>query len=355
MHPPGKPESFRSARTNPALETADLSRAAESQPIALDAVIDAPVTGLGAFVETTKPGITRLVVITSAVAFFVAWLSPGQTVTLAGVPWIALGACLFGTALSAAGANALNMHAERRWDAMMTRTAGRPLPSGRLEPRTVLLGGWALALGGPLVLLIGSGWVPAALSLATTLGYLYIYTPSKRTTPLSTIIGGVPGALPMFIGWTAGAAAIGRDPLASLTDAGGWALFLILFIWQIPHFLAIAWRYADDYARAGYKVLPSLDPTGRTTSMAMLAWTACLLPASLAPLVASPAVAGPIYAAVATLTGVLFLGAAGVLIREPSAERARAVFFASIIHLPLLMMALVAEGLLRQFLPPAIG
>lgn len=288
-------------------------------------------------VEVTKPGITRLVTITSTVAFLSAILVAGIPLSEA---WLAAIGCVLGTAISAAGANALNMWYERDLDARMARTAGRPIPAGLLSSRTVLLFGTALALAGPAVLWICSGIIPAVISLATTASYVLVYTPSKQWTPLSTVIGGVPGALPVLIGWTAGS--------GSLTDPAGWSLFMILFVWQVPHFLAIAWRYAEDYAKAGHRVLPAIDAEGRTTSLVMLVWTLCLLPATLTPIVAMPSVAGPIYAGVATLTGVLFIAASIRLIRLRTDAAARAVFFASIIHLPLLLVSLLAEGLLRQ-------
>ncbi|MEO0512692.1 MAG: heme o synthase [Planctomycetota bacterium] len=306
-------------------------------------------------VETTKPGITRMVTITSSISFVVAWLSPGFWDRLPIVEFLA---CAIGTALSAAGANALNMYTEREHDARMARTTDRPIPSGRVRAGTVLLLGLGLAVFGPLVLWAGCSWLPAVVSLVTTASYVLIYTPSKRTTALSTIIGGVPGALPTLIGWTAGGVAAGMTALGSLLTPGAWSLFLILFVWQVPHFLAIAWRYADEYAGAGYVVLPAEDQVssggGRTTSLVMLVWTACLLPASLTPLVAVPRVAGPLYATVATLTGLLFLAATVRVIRSRRATHARGVFFASIIHLPLLLLALVVEGTLRHLIPASL-
>lgn len=301
-------------------------------------------SSLSAAVELTKPGITKLVTITSGLSFFAAWLMPGVHT---GVLWLEAIACIVGTALSASGANALNMWFERDLDALMDRTSSRPIPSGEMSARRAFVIGLSLAVIGPAMLWAFNGWLPAVISLLTTLLYVLIYTPSKQWTPLSTVIGSVPGAMPMLIGWTAGSSAVG---LGSLMEPGGWSLFLILFVWQVPHFLAIAWRYADDYARAGHRVLPAIDESGHSTALVMLVWTLCLLPSTLTPIVAIPHVAGPIYAAVATLTGLLFIAAAIRLIRTPTGAHARAVFFASIVHLPLLLAALVGEGALRQIL-----
>src|SRR5690606_33660282 len=195
-------------------------------------------------VETTKPRITRLVVITAGVGFALGAL--GQSWTPGGLV-LAAAACILGTGLSAAGANALNQWWERDRDARMQRTARRPIPSGRLSPQAVLWAAVAMSVVGPLTLLLNVGAPAAALALATILIYVLLYTPSKPLTPLSTIIGAVPGALPPVIGWAAA-----RPEWAALAAPGAWSLFLIMFVWQVPHFIAIAWMHREDYARGGY-------------------------------------------------------------------------------------------------------
>jgi protoheme IX farnesyltransferase len=287
-------------------------------------------------VELTKPRITRLVTVTSGVGFALGAL--GRPWSWAELAASAVG-CLGGTALSSAGANALNQWMERGRDAVMPRTAGRPLPQGRVTPEQAAACGVAASVLGVGVLWVASGVVPAMVSLATILIYLLLYTPSKVVTPLSTLIGAVPGALPPIIGWTAA-----RGDAGSLLDPGAWSLFLIMFVWQVPHFLAIAWMYRDDYAAGGYKVLPCVDPDGSRTAAAILAWSALLMPITLAPLVLLRYGPGPGYAAVALVTGGGCFWLAGRLARSRTREHARAAFFASIVHLPLILLVLVADS-----------
>lgn len=292
---------------------------------------------LAAFIETTKPRITRLVTITSGVGFALAALSrPGGLAHLV-VP--ALG-CLAGTVASAAGANALNQWAERERDARMPRTCARPLPQSRLSPRAVLWPGLACCAAGVVTLWLACGKAPALVSLATILIYLLVYTPMKPLTPLATLVGAVPGALPPLIGWTAASPDAG---LASLSHPGGWSLFLIMFVWQIPHFLAIAWLYRRDYALGGHAVLPVVDPAGGSTAAAVLVWAACLVPITLAPVLVVPSL-GWAYMLVAGITGTLFFVQAARLALSRTAAAARRTFIASVIHLPVLLLAMVADA-----------
>lgn len=315
-----------------------------SIPATTAAALETPARlGAAALYETTKPRITRLVTITSGVGFVLAALArPWTALELA----LAAAGCVLGTALSAAGANALNQWWEQDRDGRMPRTRRRPLPEGRLTPASVFWTGVALGVLGVALLWALCGPVPAAVSAATILSYLLVYTPLKPVTPLATIVGAVPGALPPLIGWTAGSGAPGW---ASLAEPVGWALFLILFVWQVPHFLAIAWLYRDDYAQGGYKVLPVVD-SGERTSAAILAWSVLLVPVTLAPsLMAGPG-PGPVYGWIALLSGIAYLYFASRLAISRSRRDARTTFIASVIHLPILMVALVADPLAAALL-----
>jgi protoheme IX farnesyltransferase len=290
---------------------------------------------LRAYVELTKPGITRLVTITSGVGFVMAavlrsWQGGELALTAVGA--------LAGTAISASGANALNQWLERDRDARMRRTARRPLPQGRVSPAAAAVTGSGLCVLGVMVLWLMCGPVPAMVSLATILSYLLLYTPLKPVTPLATLVGAVPGALPPLIGWTAAAPGQG---LASLEGAVGWVLFAIMFVWQIPHFLAIGWMYRDDYAAGGYRPLPVLDPTGERTARSILAWSAALLAVSLAPAMFMSAIPAGAYAVLAGAMGVAFLAMAAKLRGSLDRADARKMFLASIMHLPVLLVVLV--------------
>lgn len=289
--------------------------------------------------ETTKPRITRLVLITAGVGFVLA--AAGRSWTLGQLVATILG-CLVGTFLSSSGANALNEWMERDRDARMPRTATRPLPQGRLMPMQVLLAGLVLSIVGVGVLWLTTGPIAAAVSASIILMYLLIYTPLKPVTPLATIIGAVPGALPPMIGW---AAASGDVGIRSLEQPGGWLLFLIMFVWQIPHFLAIAWLYRDDYSLGGFKVLPVIDPRCIRTTWAILVWSVCLIPVTLAPAIFVGDRLGMIYLVVAAVTGAGFLWVAVQLARGRTRAGARRLFIASIIHLPILFAAIVADTL----------
>lgn len=299
--------------------------------------------------ELTKPGITRMVTITAAVGFAMGAMSAAaiglrvETLLLTAIAAIA------GAALSSAGASALNEWAERRRDGLMSRTASRPIPSGRLSPGAGLVTGLTLAIVGVAVLAAFVNTAAAAVSAITILAYLLLYTPLKPVTPLATLIGAVPGALPPLIGW---AAAFGADSGASrgLLHPGGWSIFLLMFVWQIPHFLAIAWWRRDDYARGGHRVLTVVDPTGARASWTVLVWSVALIPVSLSPAQAMPGLLGWPYVIVATALGLLFLAAAvGLAVRRTQAD-ARRVFFASIAYLPLVLAAMVADGALAGLL-----
>lgn len=301
------------------------------------------VTPLQSLIETTKPRITRLVTITSGVGFMMAAVTNPA-------PWwqlaIAAAGCVVGTALSAAGANAINQYMERDRDAMMPRTINRPLPQGRLEPKTVLWAGIGLGVAGCLVLAMMNGAIPAVVSLACIVSYVVFYTPMKTRSALATFVGAIPGALPPLIGWTAASQTKGWG---ALLEPGGIALFTLMFIWQIPHFLAIAWMYRDDYAKGGYMVLPVIDPKGTVTAATIGLWTAALIPATILPAVVMPDLLGSPYLWTAGISGALFVILAARLVLIRGRSEARQVFFASIAHLPLILMVMVGEAVIRAY------
>lgn len=303
-----------------------------------------------AFWELAKPGITRLVCITAAIGFVLglfgqAWTGWTLAVSAAG--------CMVGTALSAAGANALNMWWERDRDAQMHRTARRPIPSGAIAPTHALGAGLGFSLLGVGVLAAACGPAPAAVSAFTILSYVLLYTPLKPVTAWATLVGAVPGALPPVIGWTA-ALALGAPGGAwssgawgALADARGWSLFALMFVWQIPHFLAIAWMHREDYERGGYRVLSLSDPTGARTAWTTLLTALLLVPVTLTPAWLMPERLGAAYIAVAAVAGAVSVVQCMRLVRERTRSRARAVFIGSIIHLPLLLVAIVVEVMWR--------
>jgi protoheme IX farnesyltransferase len=355
--------------------------------VAATAAPATPATGtLATIIELSKPRITRLVALTSGVGFVVAAASSavaqgGSVSALRSMlsPALALAAlgCLVGTVLAAGGANALNQWWERARDAKMPRTCGRPLPTGRLTDRTALTAGLAMSVAGTLTLVLLSGPAAAFVAFATIAIYVLLYTPSKPLTPINTLIGAVPGALPPLIGWAAAITAlapVGTPWHAGLIGPmawGGWTLFALMFVWQLPHFLAIAWMYKDDYAAGGHKMLPWYDPTGRWTGVTIATTGLTLVPATLLPWRALGAatdtpVLGTPYLVVATLSGLAFAFLCVRLLaralHRPQAsttatptptlprDAARAVFLASIAHLPLILLAMVAEVFLRAIL-----
>jgi protoheme IX farnesyltransferase len=281
---------------------------------------------LADFVMLTKPRLNLLVLITTLAGLYLA--SP------AGVEPALLLNTLIGTALVAGGAAALNQVWERRTDALMRRTNMRPLPGGRLGVADGTWFGVLLSVVGLSQLALGVNATAATVAAATLISYVLVYTPLKARTSLATLVGAIPGALPPVIGWTA---ATGRISLPALV------LFGIVFFWQMPHFLAIAWLFREDYAAAGIPLLPVLEPDGRRTGQQALMYTAALWPVSLLPAVVG--LAGVPYAIVATVLGVLFVWLALRFARDRSMPNARALFLFSITYLPILLGALVADRL----------
>src|SRR5262249_26829349 len=239
---------------------------------------------------------------------------------------------LLGTGLVAGGASAFNQVLERDLDALMQRTRTRPLPDQRVQPAEGVLFGAAITIAGALMIAAVSNVLAAAVALTTSVTYVAIYTPLKRRTSFSTVIGAIPGALPPIIGW---AAAAGELP------ARAWTLFGIMFLWQLPHFLAIAWIYRDDYARAGFSMLPVIEPAGRSTGRQAVAYAAALIPVSLVP---TPLhMAGPTYFEGALLLGLGFLWLTFRFARTRSKRDARRAFFGSLTYLPLLWILMIAD------------
>ena len=278
------------------------------------------------FVTLTKPRLNMLVLFTTLVGVYLA--APD------GVTSMTLLHTLVGTALVAGGAAALNQAWERDTDRLMRRTRLRPLPSGRLGAVQAAWFGLILAASGLAELALAVNVLCALVAMVTLVSYVLVYTPLKRRTPLSTLVGAVPGALPPVIGW---AAATDQISLSALV------LFGIVFLWQVPHFFAIAWLYRDDYARAEVPLLPVLQPDGRRTGQLALLCAALLWPVSLMP--ALVGLGGITYCVTATIAGLGFIWLSTLFARERSALTARRVFLYSIIYLPLLWGVLVTDRL----------
>jgi protoheme IX farnesyltransferase len=276
------------------------------------------------YADLFKARLTFLVLLTTMVGFYLGFQGP--------VDYVLMAHLLLGTALLAGGASALNQFLERDFDAHMKRTQDRPLPSGRMQPQTVLMIGAGCAMAGLIYLALMVNLLTSVLGAATLVSYVFVYTPLKRVTWLNTAIGAIPGALPPLMGWTAA-----RDEL----NIGGWTLFAILAFWQLPHFLAIAWMYREEYAKAGFKMLPLIDPMGDRTAGQALSHTLGLLPISLCPYLFH--LTGPVYLFGALLLGLGFLWFAIQFSRDHTVTRARALFFASIMYLPLLLSVMVLD------------
>jgi heme o synthase len=275
------------------------------------------------FCELAKPRVVLMVLITAFVGFYV-----GST----DVPdYSQLVKMLLGTALAAGGTLALNQFIERRSDALMTRTRHRPIPDGRVTAAEAFWFGLVVTMAGLAYLAIAVNLISAAITALITVTYLLFYTPLKRKSPLCLIVGAIPGALPPVIGWVAA-----RGTL----DVDAWVLFAILFLWQVPHTLAIAWLYREDYAKAGIQFLPVIEPGGSSTNRQIVSHCAALLAVSLLPTLLG--LAGAVYFLVAFVLGVGFLVSGIRLAMESTLIGARRLLYASLIYLPvlLLMMAL---------------
>ncbi len=284
------------------------------------------MSGMGAYIELTKPRLSLLVWVTTLGGYFMA---------PSGTSPISLVAMLIGTVMVVGGANALNQVNEGDVDRLMRRTCGRPLPSGRLQDREAAVFGTLLAVGGVALLALAVNTLAAALGSAGFLLYVFVYTPLKSRSSLCTLVGAVPGAIPPLIGWTAATGTL--DPTA-------WVLFGILFLWQMPHFLAIARLYREDYRRGGMVMTGIEDDGGPPAYRQMVIYTAALLPMSLG--LGQTGVVGALYFVGAALLGIGFLAVSINALRRDDHSADRVVFLYSLAYLPLLLgLMLVDKGL----------
>lgn len=276
------------------------------------------------YLTLTKPELTLLSMMTAVAGFLLG--GGGQS---NAAEFLAL---VVGTGLVGGGAGALNQFIERSHDALMRRTAQRPLPAGRLSPGSALVFGVACSIAGLVVLGAFTNLLTGFLGVVTLATYLLLYTPLKRLTPLATIVGAVPGALPPVMGWTAVQGSLG---------GGAWLLFGLLFCWQMPHFLSLAWMYRKDYERAGYRILTVLDHDGRRTARQILVSLSLLLPVSVG-LTATSGL-GFLYAAGAAITGLAFIIAGVRFAGSRTAVAARSLFLASLAYFPLLFLFMILD------------
>jgi protoheme IX farnesyltransferase len=276
------------------------------------------------YYELTKPRMNFLVVVTTMVGYYMAAHGPAD--------WLRVVYTLVGTALTAAGSSVFNQYIERDIDKKMHRTADRPLPSGRMKPTDALLYGVAISILGVGILLVFVNALTALLGALTLALYVFIYTPTKRQTTLCTIIGAIPGAIPPVMGFTA---------VQGVLTPQAFALFGILFLWQMPHFLAIAILYRDDYARGGFLMLPVMDKNLDMTGRQIFLYSVSLVTMSLTPAILG--MAGVLYFIAALVLGIAFCGFGLVCARSKKREDARQLFLASIVYLPALLAAMMID------------
>ena len=281
---------------------------------------------LSDYLALTKPRVVAMVLVTTAVGFHLG--------SAGGPLFLPLLYTLAGTALAAGGTLALNQYMERDLDARMDRTRRRPLPEGRVHPGEALVLGCALLVAGVALLARAGEPLAAAVTAAIAATYLLLYTPLKRVSSLCSLVGAIPGALPPVAGWAAARGTLGPEP---------WILFAIMFLWQIPHTLAIGRLYRDDYARAGIRVLPVVDRDGRTTGVQAVTNCLALLPVAILPTLVG--LAGAIYFLIALVLGLAFLWSAVGLARGGSTADARRLLFASLVYLPVLLAVMALDKL----------
>lgn len=286
------------------------------------AVADTPLWA--DYVTLTKPRVNLLVLVTTVIGFHLGNRGGSDLGLLVHTA--------LGTLLVACGAAAFNQVIERDVDARMRRTMGRPLPSGRMGTTEATVFAGVLSTIGIAELAFGANLLAATVAVATLVSYALIYTPLKRVTSLATILGAVPGALPPVIGWAAARNALGPEP---------WILFAIVFFWQMPHVLAVSWLYREDYERGGIRVLPVEDAGGRRTALQMVSYSAALVPVSLLPTVVG--LAGRVYLAGAIVLGVALLVLAIRFAQDQTPARARRMFMASLVYLPVLWVLMLAN------------
>ena len=296
----------------------------DSEPIPTTAIAGDRSRLIADFVTLTKPRVNLLVLVTTTIGFHLG--NVGRT------DLALLFHTVVGTFLVASGAAAFNQVLERDVDARMRRTMARPLPGGRVSARDATLFATALSIAGILELGFGANWLAATVALITLASYALVYTPLKQVTSLATIIGAVPGALPPVIGWAASRGSVGLE---------AWVLFAIVFVWQMPHVLAVSWLYREDYARGGIRVLPVEDPNGRSTAFQMVNYAAALVPVSLMP--TAVGIAGRAYLAGAIILSIALLAMTIRFARNRTPEGARRLFAASLVYLPVLWVLMLAD------------
>jgi heme o synthase len=283
------------------------------------------VQNVWAYVELTKPRITLLLLAVAVASFYVA--APGT------VNWPRLGVLTVATALLAAGVFALNAYIERSSDLLMRRNENRPLPSKRLPPRNVLIFGAALTATAVLLHSLLLGWVPGTLAFLVFVSYDLVYTPLKRHTELHTAFGAISGAIPPLLGWAAARGSL---------DANAWILFAILYLWQFPHFIAIEVMYKDDYARAGIRIIPALEPRGNAAAATILSAVCLLLIAGAAPSLTG--LAGKVYLVGGLVAGAGFLATGIFFAASKTRKSARFLLLASVAYLPVVFLLMVLDG-----------
>ncbi len=291
-------------------------------------IIEPKVTGLrekvSAFVELTKPRIAFMLVLTSAAGFYLGSVGTFDTVLFAN--------SMIAITLLALGVATLNQYWERETDQLMDRTATRPLPTKRVTGTEALIFGLLLCTAAEVYLFVVVNALTAILGLVVIVGYVLVYTPLKTRTSASTAIGALPGALPPLMGWTAA---------ANDVTLGAWALFAMQFLWQFPHFFAIAWMYREEYAKAGILMLPVVEPEGKITARQIVMFAIMLFPVSLAPFFLG--ISGAIFLAGASILGIWFLWASIRAARAKTKEKASRLLLVSVIYLPLLFILMVAN------------
>ncbi len=291
-------------------------------------VRSAPMTvseKFAAYVELTKPRITLFIVLIAAAGFFLA--------STRGFDYSKFFHAMAAIAMLSSGVATLNQFMERRLDALMRRTSARPLPSNRIAPQSVLLFGLLLTIIAEIYLWFAVNPLTAALGMTVVVGYVCLYTPLKTRTSLSTVVGAFPGAMPPLIGWTAAANHLTLE---------AWVLFAILFLWQFPHFLAIAWMYREDYERAGIVMLPVVEPEGRVTGQQIVIYALLLLPVSVFP--AMIGMTGALYFCGALALGMFYLWASIRTALSMTNQNAKRLLFASIIYLPALFVLMMIDS-----------
>ena len=277
-----------------------------------------------AYVQLTKPGITRMSVLTALAGYYMAITGP--------IDWVLLVHLVVGTTLAASGTNALNQVAESEIDGRMLRTRVRPIPSGRIRRQEAARFSWGTALIGLLYLAFFVHPLTSLVVAGSTVSYVFLYTPLKRKSSLATIVGALPGALPILAGWTAAGNGV---------NAVGWTLFWTHFLWQLPHFLARAWIFRNDYRRGGLAMLSVFDPDGEQTSRQAMLYGLTLLPVSLLPTLLG--LTGALYFFGALVLGIAFAALGVAMVVERSDKRARRLFLGSILYLPALMILMVVD------------